>query len=278
MRCCYRKYLIMPGVLALAALFCALGSVFAGDIAILGDSQHYDDIQRRLVEQIAGWKPSAVFRTGDQVENGLDPLMWARFEKINEPLRRSTDYFPCLGNHELESPLYFLHFPSLRNRHWYSVDRERVHVIVLDSNTRLDRSSKQYKWLVADLKSIPADSVLTMVIFHHPFFDVSERHGEDEKHLAPVLLPLFEQYGVALVVNGHEHNYQHFKYNGIHLVTTGGGGSILCAQNRESPYLLKFAQVFHYCLVSPQANGEVRVRAIGLDASLIDEFVVQGKK
>jgi len=83
-------------------------------------------------------------------------------------------------------------------------------------------------------------------------------HGEDERGLKPILVPLFEKYGVGAVFSGHDHNYQRVLYNGIEYVVTGGGGSPLYDPTRTSPYLQKFSKDYHFCLISP-AEGYLKV-------------------
>ena len=152
-----------------------------------------------------------VFRVGDNVGNGRDPIQWKLFNDINEPLLKTADYFPSLGNHEKDSPLYFDNFPFLNHKRWYSVEREGIHFIVLDSNFDLRPGSDQNNWLVSDLESIKEDAKFKIVIFHHPIFDVGF-HKADVKKLKPILLPLFQKYRVCAVFSGHDHNYQRFEY------------------------------------------------------------------
>jgi len=125
-------------VILLCGLFISFvlySNVFADDIVIFGDSQLNEAIQRKVVQAILTFKPSVVFRVGDNVEDGNDPEQWKLFNDINEPLLKTAEYFPALGNHEKESTLYFNNFPSLNGRRWYSVDRQGIHFVILDSNS-----------------------------------------------------------------------------------------------------------------------------------------------
>src|ERR1700726_2894055 len=64
------------------------------------------------------------------------------------------------------------------------------------------------------------------VIAHHPpFTAVTRRQGENPHMTA--LAPMFEKYHVSAAFFGHDHNYQHYLKNGVHYVTTGGGGAPL---------------------------------------------------
>ena len=247
--------------------------VFGADIAIYGDSQNNPEVQRKLVQTILSFKPAIVFRAGDLVDNGNDPEAWKSFKDIHGGLLQTTEYFPALGNHENDSPLYFENFPFLHNRRWYSVDRLGIHFVVLDSNSRLDLESEQYKWLESNLAAIGNAVQFTIVIFHHPLFDVSEGHSSDEKKLKVILLPLFERYGVSAVFSGHSHDYQRFEYNGTYFIVTGGGGSNLYNQARTDLYLQKFSSEYHFCLLTPE-DGFLRIRVIDNSSNIIDEFKI----
>ena len=248
----------------------SLVNVFARDIVIYGDSQHDADVQRRIVNAIILLKPLAVFRVGDLVEDGNDPLQWKLFREITEPLLTTTQYYPVLGNHERESELYFVNFPQINHQHWYSVESEGIHFIILDSNLSLKPGSEQYNWLVSNLKGVKEGVKFKIVLFHHPIFSVG-MHPEDEMGLRSILLPLFQKYGVSVVFSGHEHAYERLEYQGIYFIVTGGGGSALRGQSRDRWYLQKFKKVYHFCLLS-LGNDLLRVRAIDIDSEVIDDF------
>ncbi len=209
----------------LGILFCSflfscifLSSALSGDIAIFGDSQQNEAIRRRVVQAILAFKPPVVFSAGDNVDDGRDPKQWKLFRDINEPLLKTAEFFTALGNHEEESSLCFVNYQCLLNRKpWYSVEREGIHFIVLDSNSDLGFGSDQYNWLVSDLNSIKGEVKFKIAIFHHPIFDVGF-HRPDVKRLKPILLPLFQKYGICAVFSGHDHNYQRFEYQGIYFI------------------------------------------------------------
>ena len=181
----------------IALFFCSLlfisvsySFVLAGEIAIYGDSQLDEVAQERVVKAILQFKPSIIFRVGDIVNDGNDPEQWKIFNRIVSPLLNTTEYYPALGNHEKDSSLYFKNFPRIHNQRWYSVERDGLHFIVLDSNSDLQIGSEQYSWLVSDLQGASTGIKFKIAIFHHPIFSIGS-HLEDEKGLKYVLLPLF---------------------------------------------------------------------------------------
>jgi hypothetical protein len=96
--------------------------------------------------------------------------------------------------------------PSYPRAANYSFDYGDVHWTILDTNTYADWTDPALRaWLDADLASA-RHSAWRFVAFHHPAFSSSKAHAEDQR--TRVLAPLFEAHKVALVFNGHVHNYQ----------------------------------------------------------------------
>jgi acid phosphatase type 7 len=275
-----RGKLRLPKILLF--LFCVVFNLIgctqkpAAGIVIYGDSQHNPKMQGRLVQTILSFKAAVVFRVGDLVDRGNDQKLWKSFNNIHGKLLRTTEYFPALGNHDTGSELFFENFHSLHNRKWYSIDRQGIHFIVLDSNSKLDLESEQYQWLKDDLSKVKSTARFVIAIFHHPLFDVSLCHEADEKKLKTVLLPLFKHYGVGAVFSGHAHDYQRFEYEGMYFVVTGGGGSDLCGQGRANPYLQKFDLIYHFCFLTPE-NEFLRVKVISINSKIIDEFRIPAR-
>ena len=90
----------------------------------------------------------------------------------------------------------------------FSFDKGPIHWTVLDSNRYVDWTDpERLDWLRQDLNGPAAQrAAWRFVVFHHPPFQSSHAHAEDQwmRRLAP----LFEAAGVAVVFNGHVHNYQ----------------------------------------------------------------------
>ncbi len=266
-----KKLGLFISVLALCVYFPIIA--FAKGIVVFGDSQ-VEEGHRKVVSAVEKVKPEIIFRVGDLVDNGEDSAQWKLFNEIEGNLLKSTEYFPVLGNHEKNSPLYFKNFKLPNNGHWYSVDRGGVHFIILDSNSSLSPGSEQYQWLVSDFGLIPESSRFRIVLFHHPLFSASKVHGSDEKHIGGFLISLFKEHSVNLVLNGHVHCYQRFFFDGINFITTGGGGSHLVDVDNPNPYLRFSAKLYHFCIL--EVKGDVlQVKCYDLDLNVIDELDIQ---
>jgi len=222
-------------------------------IVVYGDTRTDHVSHRRVVDAIMKVRPTAVFHTGDLVEDGLNPSHWAVFNRIISPLIKTARFYPALGNHENDSRLYFDNFDLPNNERWYSVEVDGIHFIVLDSNSDIGKGSEQYQWLEHDLQSIGRKTSFVIAIFHHPPFS-SGPHAEDEKSLRKSIVPLFEKYGVDMVFNGHVHAYERSLINNIHYIVTGGGGAPLHDQVRANPHSQVFIKAHHFCRVTVRDN------------------------
>ncbi|WP_304236681.1 metallophosphoesterase [Jiulongibacter sediminis] len=105
---------------------------------------------------------------------------------------------------------------SSKTEAYYSYNYGNVHLISLDSfglddgMYRLsDSRSRQYQWLIADLKANTLPWVI--VYFHHPPYSSLSHVSDAEQELLDIrrnLVPVFDQYQVDLVLNGHSHVYE----------------------------------------------------------------------
>ena len=80
-----------------------------------------------------------------------------------------------------------------------------------------------FDWLRADLAQ--TKQPWKIVAFHHPAYSTGS-HGSDAR-VQSRLIPIFEAYGVQLVLNGHDHNYQRsLPLRAGQVTTTAEGGVV----------------------------------------------------
>jgi len=250
----------------------ALPDYLNGGIVIYGDTRSGHSTHRDLVQGITHVNPAAVFHTGDLVANGNREDEWKVFSDITSGLRSTTVFYPALGNHEKESPLFFDRFGLPDNKGWYSVDVDGIHFIVLDTNVDLSPGSDQHRWLIGDLEGTSGSGGTIIAVFHHPPYNIGSHRRSGEK-LRRILVPLFRTYGVGAVFSGHDHNYQRFEVGGIPYVVTGGGGAPLYSRHAESPLNRVFVKAYHFCVIY-RRDGQLRVAVIDDKAGIIDRFVI----
>ncbi len=251
-----------------------LPDYLSGGVVIYGDSRTGHSKHKWLMGGMASLVPSAVFHTGDLVNNGRLSSNWTTFNNIASQLSSGTPIYPALGNHEYESQLYFDNFELPGTERWYSVDDiEGFNFIILDTESDLSVASSQYQWLQSELTSSFSSTDFTIVTFHYPLYRTG-RYGGDEKSIRDDLVPLFEQYGVDAVFSGHDHDYERSTVNGIRYIVTGGGGAPLRDQAGTSEFSELYVKSYHFCVLYYDGNDKLMVEAWDDSVRMIDSFEV----
>ena len=94
-------------------------------------------------------------------------------------------------------------------KHYYSFDYRHAHFVIMSSLSKFDKSSEQYKFISEDLKKASENKEIDWIIVtsYEPFYTSPTKHTA-EKDIRNIYHPLFEKYGVDLVLQAHNHNYQ----------------------------------------------------------------------
>ncbi len=212
----------------------------------MGDAQN-DVLSHwsRTIRQAIMDAPDAAFivHAGDLVNHPNSDREWAEWF---EALGWANRIIPCLatpGNHEYRSN------KSLKNRllgirdqklsrFWnpqfafpengpeglletvYYIDYQGVRFIALNSNEMIE---EQVPWLEKVLSDNP--NRWTVVIVHHPLY--ATRQKRDNPEIRKAWTPLFDKYGVDLVLTGHDHSYARTgKVHGNRSVANDAPGTI----------------------------------------------------
>jgi hypothetical protein len=206
---------------------------------VFGDSGTGGTKQLLLRDRMLSTRADFIVHTGDMVYDtgaaaDFDPELFAPYAEL---LRRVV-LWPSLGNHDVRTargaPWRAAFWTPANNpadnEGYYSFDQGNAHFVVLDSNASLAPGSAQYTFLDADLAA--TTQLWKFVAFHHTIYSSGE-HGGDVDLRADVV-PVFDRYGVDLVLMGHDHIYERtlpLRGNqivepgaGTTYVTTGGGG------------------------------------------------------
>jgi hypothetical protein len=208
--------------------------VGAGDIADCADISGAE-ATAKLLDAI----PGTVFTAGD---NAYEEGTAEQFAKCYDPTwgRHKVRTRPSVGNHEFHSggaTPYFNYFGTVAGdpkKGFYSYELGTWHIIVLNSECLeiggCQSGSVEEQWLSADLRQHP--SVCTLAYWHKPLFSSGAKHGNDPE-IKPFWSDLYAAR-VAVVINGHDHDYERFapqdpdgKADGSHgirefVVGTGG--------------------------------------------------------
>jgi len=168
-------------------------------------------------------RAQVMVHAGDMVNSrsGKHDDEWGEWFDAGSWINSMVNNVFAVGNHEyikqesgprLLSPHVPVQFATpgngpdpLRDTVYYT-DYQGVRYIVLNSMEALQNeelAELQADWLRKVLENNPAR--WTVVIQHHPVFSVSR--GRDNPPLRQHWKPVFEKYGVDLVLQGHDHSY-----------------------------------------------------------------------
>ncbi len=106
---------------------------------------------------------------------------------------------------------------------------------------------------------------------HHPPFCAGPQHGNTDG-MEP-MIALFEKAGVRACFSGHEHNFQHSRWNGIDYFVSGAGSKIRrrAPGGFEAAHTVSWSVECHFLLATIDGDT-MTVRAIGEspDGTLVD--------
>ncbi len=224
------------------------------EFAAFGDTSAYTQVDREKVNEMMGFlgtkitdNTSFVISTGDLVHHGgtFYNDIWGRnfFDTDAKNWICRVPLLNAIGNHDYGSGnpenYYYKYFPypmyeerngTDESSYYYSFDWGPAHFVSIDSfpivgycggSLNVQNDTRQYKWLENDLKE--SDKKWKIAYMHVPLYSP----GCSDINEIQYLQPLFEKYGVGVVLAGHEHYYSRTDVNGIPYLVIGGGGSIL---------------------------------------------------
>jgi predicted phosphodiesterase len=256
-------------------------------IAVYGDTRTDSASHSRVVQAIINNNPEIVFNTGDLVEKGKCYEDWgSQFFSPAAPLMYNVTFYPILGNHEYYTDencayppymWYFDFFSLPRNEQWYAFTYGSVRFIGLDTNFDFTPESAQYNWLVDELESSEyKSSNWQFVFFHHPPYTSGISHSGNVD-VQNYLVPLFEQYGIDMLFNGHVHNYEQSYKDGIYYIVTGGGGAPLHSFHKNplsyNPYSMVRVKDYHHVTLDVTSQ-QVMLTAWFNNGSVFDTFKI----
>jgi predicted phosphodiesterase len=194
-----------------------------------------------ILASIAERKPDAFFMLGDTVETGSHVNEWNSALADLESILPATPLRPLLGNHDALLGGQYLFkkafFPKgfssdSGSPYYYSIVDPAATFIVLDLPWGTEEfKGAQRRWLVSTLKK--ADRTKPIVVLSHSYFYASgyddpdlDKPWYDHYQDIPAIVPLLKEYGVNLVVSGHNHYQEFLQHDGISYAIIGAMGGI----------------------------------------------------
>ena len=243
--------------------------------AVIGDSGTGDrnqyEIARQMVSFRAKFPYAVVLMMGDNLYGSESPKDYkAKFEEpYKDLLGDGVKFYASLGNHDGPNQRFYKPFNMNGQRYYTFKPNDRVRFFALDSNYM---DPEQLNWLARELKG--SDSPWKICFFHHPLYSSGKQHGSDTE-LRGFLEPLFQEYGVKVVLAGHEHFYERLKpQKGIYYFISGGSSKLRRGNIARTNLTVKgFDQDNHFMLM--EIDGDtLHFQTIARNGSTIDSGTV----
>lgn len=247
-----------------------------------------------LASQMAQKKADFLIHTGDLTASGLNVDADAEFFTPYKEVLAQTPLLIALGANEYgpdrqdRASKSFLrtNYSRFHDMTWstatpkyYSFDTANARFVFLDANAAygavwapdIDEKSAQRKWLQTTLAG--AGEKWKIVVVNAPMYSTGEKGPANEA--AAQFVPLFERYGVDLVLQGAEADYERTfpmlkdepNPRGVTYVTLGGGGATPTRRAGSHRSTARFVSAYHY------AQGNIVDRKLTLKV-----FNEQGKQ
>ncbi len=243
----------------------------------VGDSRGGYDIWGQIVAHYVARMPDMILYTGDAVTIGISQDEWELFLEKGEPLLAQVPLVFAHGNHEVNSVNYFSQFAMPGDQENFSFDYGYSHITVANdtpgpndtlTGTLVDflrtdfEASKTARW--------------KLLMHHQPMWSASN-HGSNLT-LQSTWGPLVDQYGIDLVLNGHEHNFemthplrggavQTSNANATVYAVAGGAGAPLYASGTD--FWTAYSESTHGASVIRVRRDQLVLEAFRVDGTLL---------
>ena len=194
--------------------------------AVIGDNGTGESAEYEVAAQMEAYLKVVgydfVTMMGDNIYGGHKPRDFElKFETPYKPLLDAgVKFYACLGNHDDSNETRYKPF-NMDGQRYYSFKKGDAQFFVLDSNYM---DAAQLEWINNQLSGSAAK--WKIAYFHHPLYSDGRFHGPD-LDLRKQLMPMFEKYGLNVVLSGHDHVYERFKpEEGIYFFLVGNSGQL----------------------------------------------------
>lgn len=195
------------------------------NFAVTGDSRDsmavWRMVQERMVSVTASRQPDFEVFSGDAVLLGTIQDAWQAWFAAATPTLTHMPIVMAHGNHDNLAINYLLQFAqpqadsSERSELYFSFDYGPVHFVFLNDTARDMAASvagSEVAFLRSDLAAARSNRsrVPFIVVVHHkPAFGSSRYTGDAEtEFIRRTWPPIFSEFGVDVVFNGHEHVFE----------------------------------------------------------------------
>ena len=201
-----------------------------------GSSNSNVEARTKIMQQINLREYDAFFCLGDISEVGMiPPIMQSAVNDMREYLPK-TKTLVIPGNHDFivnGYPCFKNAFMQKGDKKYFRMDNGTIHMIFLYMVwDDAELSKKEENWLIKQLEDIPQED--TVIVLSHcyvtgsGYFDsAANKNWGDIPSVIKRVCPIFEKYGVDLVLTGHNHFFEFLEKDNVEYMILGAMGGKL---------------------------------------------------
>ena len=263
-------------------------------IIAMGDSRTYVENWQKVANAANVHDAAAVLFVGDIVNTGGSNSDWDGWFDYGSSIIKDKLFYHTLGNHEIRkggTSKYINNFvmPEAETGTELYYSFEYRDAIFINLNSEAPDDSTQLVWLQNTL-AMNQDKLWKIVWFHCPFYTTGS-HADEMNDFFDTWWKAFDDFGVNLIFNGHDHMYERTKPinrnisttdpvaeygsesgQGRCQIVTGGAGAPLYDVG-SAWWLDNGAKSLHYCKLDFNENN-LKISVFNESQDIIDHFIL----
>ena len=202
--------LLLLAIVTYSGSFLEKGLAASDTHIVAAGDWHCTDDAAKAVNVANSLKPQLILGLGDYSSTETESC-WVNLSKPVDSITKIA-----FGNHDNEydglANAYLNHYGL--SKQFYSFDIRNVHVLTMATEEEFGAGSEQYNFVVNDLRNSANDPNIKWIIvtMHNPVYTspngCSDSSCESDEELSELYHPLFDNYGVDIVLQAHIRNYQ----------------------------------------------------------------------
>ncbi len=258
---------------------------------VLGDSRDNMTVWQTVANLAKSKNTDFGLFSGDVVGNSGTGTLWDSWFSSGTNLLSKKLIYHCEGNHDSDvngnEATFLTQFILPNNKQYYTFNYGNAVFIVL--NSEAPTNTTQLSWLKTTLAA-NTNKMWKVVMFHKPFYTIGT-HAADMTSYKSTWWKAFDDYGVDVIFNGHDHMYERSKPINLNVSTSSpvssyGSGStqgrcqIVCGGSGAPLYtgtitnmIEKYSSTYHFCKINITGNT-LTDSTYDSTGKLIDTFVL----
>jgi hypothetical protein len=266
---------------------------------VAGGDWHCTPDAAKTVDIAKSLNPQLILGLGDYSSTETESC-WVNLSKPVDSITKVT-----FGNHDNEydglANSYLNHYGL--SKQFYSFDIKNVHVLTMATEEEFGSGSEQYNFVLNDLRNSANNPDIKWIIvtMHNPVYtspnSCSDSSCKSDEELSQLYHPLFDNYGVDIVLQAHVRNYQrsfplefnqesplnptvtstskgeYKNPNGAIFAIVGTGGGELKHELEDSSPFMAYQQDTKFGILDMHfSDNNLEAKFVAIDGSTMDHF------